>query len=87
MGTVVKVGLFGDIKKLMKSLSKRDMHADMKFICGEGDQQKELDCHRFIIGAQSVYLKDLMKSVPVEHACEIYLPDIDVRYVIANMLV
>ena len=49
--TMVRIGTFGEIKKTMKLLSKRDSHIDMEFICGEN--QDVLKAHRFIIGAQS----------------------------------
>ena len=54
---MVQVGKFGEIKKTMRLLSKRDSHIDMEFICGE-DQEVVLQAHRFIIGAQSRYLRD-----------------------------
>ena len=44
------IGTFGEIKKLMKTLSKRDLHTDMEFVCGA--EKNILKCHRFIIGAQ-----------------------------------
>ena len=50
--TMVQVGAFGEIKKTMRLLSKRESHIDMEFICGE-NQDMILPAHRFIIGAQS----------------------------------
>ena len=52
--SLVQVGTFGEIKKTMKLLSKRDSHIDMEFICGEN--QDVLKAHRFIIGAQSRFV-------------------------------
>ena len=49
---MVQVGTFGEIKKTMRLLSKRDSHIDMEFVCGE-NQDIYLQAHRFIIGAQS----------------------------------
>ena len=51
MGTVVRCGVFGDIKKMLKTIAKRDSHIDMEFLCGANNDV--LPCHRFIIGAQS----------------------------------
>ena len=50
--TMVQIGTFGEIKKTMKLLSKRDSHIDLEFICGE-NQDVTLKAHRCIIGAQS----------------------------------
>ena len=49
---MVQIGKFGDIKKTMKILSKRDSHTDLEFICGQ-NQDDILKAHRCIIGAQS----------------------------------
>jgi len=74
--SLVQIGTFGEIKKTMKLLSKRDSHIDMEFICGEN--QDVLKAHRFIIGAQSRYLKFIMASIPFEtEKTSIYLPDIE----------
>ena len=78
MGATVKVGHFGDIKKLMKCLSKRDAHVDMEFICGP--TREVLKCHRFIIGAQSCYLKSLMLAAETDSICEIFLPEVEKRH-------
>ena len=45
---MVQVGTFGEIKKTMRLLSKRDSHIDMEFVCGE-NQDIYLQAHRFII--------------------------------------
>ena len=59
--TMVRIGTFGEIKKTMKLLSKRDSHIDMEFICGEN--QDVLKAHRFIIGAQSRLVYKVTYSV------------------------
>ena len=55
--TMIQIGKFGEIKRTMRLLSKRDSHTDMEFICGEN--QEILNAHRFIIGAQSRYVLTL----------------------------
>ena len=49
---MVQFGTFGEIKKTMKLLSRRDSHIDLEFICGQ-NQDDILKAHRCIIGAQS----------------------------------
>jgi hypothetical protein len=46
----------------------------MEFVCGQ--DQDVLPCHRFIIGAQSKFLRTLMLSAVSEGRCQIFLPDI-----------
>ena len=79
MSPNVTIGTFGEIKRLLKTLSKRDLHADMEFLCGPANHP--LKCHRFIIGAQSEFLKAIMQaSVSADGSCQIYLPDIDPKH-------
>lgn len=71
----VYMGKFGDIKKLMRGLSKRDTWVDLELICKGNDV---LHCHRFIIGAQSKFLRNLMLSTDSSsECCRILFPDVE----------
>ena len=52
---VKQFGRHGDIKRMMKILSKRRVedHVDLELVCQDG----KLAAHKFIIGAQSQFLK------------------------------
>ena len=53
---LVKIGTLGTIKPLLKVASKRQDHTDLVFHCLDG----KLECHQFIIGSQSTFLKSLI---------------------------
>ena len=81
---MVKLGKFGNIKQLMSSLSSRDdSFLDLDLICKDG---KILPCHKFIIGAQSTYLRQLMLSVEKDggnsdgNPCKMNFPDVEVEH-------
>ena len=84
-GGMVKVGVFGNIRKLMHGLSSRDdSFLDLDLICAEN---KVLRCHKFIIGAQSTYLRQLMLSVENGggsgedgNRCRMNFPDVEVEH-------
>ena len=79
MSPQVSLGKFGNIKKMMKVLSKRDLHIDLEFICGA--QQQVLYCHRFIVCAQSRFLKTVIEEIKVEDdKSKLYLPDIQPQH-------
>ena len=53
---VKQFGRHGDIKRMMKILSKRRVedHVDLELVCQDG---KKLAAHKFIFSAQSQFLK------------------------------
>ena len=77
-GQQVGIGKFGNIKKMMKMLSKRDAHIDLEFLCGP--HGTVLMSHRFIVSAQSRFLKTLMEDLPYEDKYQIALPDIQPQH-------
>ena len=77
-GPQVTIGKFGNIKKMMKTLSKRDANIDLEFLCGT--EGTVLRSHRFIVSAQSRFLKTLMEEVPYEDKFQIALPDIQAQH-------
>jgi len=77
-GQQVGIGKFGNIKKMMKMLSKRDAHIDLEFLCGP--HGTVLMSHRFIVSAQSKFLKTLMEDLPYEDKYQIALPDIQPQH-------
>ena len=90
----VKVGKFADIRKLMEELAPRtDSFCDLELVCGADGQV--LKCHKFIIGAQSSYLHQLMLSVEQDggstdkdNRCRMHFPDVQKEHmeVILNFL-
>ena len=84
-GGMVKIGAFGNIRKLMHGLSSRDdSFLDLDLICADGNV---LRCHKFIIGAQSTYLRQLMLSVENDggngedgNRCRMNFPDVEVDH-------
>ena len=81
MSPQVGLGKFGNIKKMMKVLSKRDSHIDLEFICGA--EKQVLYCHRFIVCAQSRFLKTVIEEIKVENQddkSKLYLPDIQPQH-------
>lgn len=70
---IKKFGRHGDIKRLMKVLSKRNEYIDLYLICQDG----KLGCHKFIIGSQSRFLRLLIESAnPEGDDCTIVFPDV-----------
>ena len=53
---ITKFGRHGAIKRMMKILSKRRVedHVDLELVCQDG---KKLAAHKFILSAQSQFLK------------------------------
>ena len=73
MAARVALGTFGHIKPMLSELSKRRDFTDMTFCCDDG----VLHCHQFIMGSQSVYLKQLLLDadrMEAEGRVTIYLP-------------
>ena len=81
----VKIGKFGDISKLMNCLASRnDSFLDLDLICADG---KILSCHKFILGAQSTYLRQILLSVEifggsseVDNRCKMNFPDVEIDH-------
>ena len=82
---MVKIGKFSDISNLMSCLASRDdRFLDLDLICSEG---KILSCHKFILGAQSTYLRQLMLSIDKfggtseeDNRCKMHFPDIEIEH-------
>ena len=82
---MVKVGKFGDISKLMNTLASRDdKFLDVDLICAD---RKVLSCHKFILGAQSTYLRHLLLSIELfggssedDNRCKMNFPDVEVEH-------
>ena len=83
--STVKIGTFGNISKLMSSLASRDdSFLDLDLICTDG---KILRCHKFILGAQSTYLRQLMLSIEQfggsneeDNRCKMNFPDVETEH-------
>ena len=83
--STVKIGTFGNISKLMSSLASRDdSFLDLDLICTDG---KILRCHKFILGAQSTYLRRLMLSIErfggsneEDNRCKMNFPDVEMEH-------
>ena len=83
--STVKIGTFGNISKLMSSLASRDdSFLDLDLICTDG---KILRCHKFILGAQSTYLRQLMLSIEQfggsneeDNRCKMNFPDVEMEH-------
>ena len=81
----VKVGKFGDISKLMQTLASRDdSFIDLDLICAD---KKVLSCHKFILGAQSSYLRQILLSIElfggsseVDNRCKMNFPDVEAEH-------
>ena len=81
----VKIGTFGNISKLMSRLASRDdSFLDLDLICTDG---KILRCHKFILGAQSTYLRQLMLSIErfggsneEDNRCKMNFPDVEMEH-------
>ena len=81
----VRLGKFGDISKLMNCLASRnDSFLDLDLICADG---KILSCHKFILGAQSTYLRQILLSVEifggsseVDNRCKMNFPDVEIDH-------
>lgn len=70
---MITLGKTADIKSMMMELNKRKSFVDLKFVCEDGD----LYAHKFIIGAQSKYLRKLMANDQSDEEITIFhLPDI-----------
>ena len=82
---MVKIGTFGNISKLMSCLASRDdSFLDLDLICADG---KMLRCHKFILGAQSTYLRRLMLSIQQfggsnedDNRCKMNFPDVEMEH-------
>ena len=82
---MVKVGKFGDISKLMHTLASRDdKYLDIDLICAD---RKVLSCHKFILGAQSTYLRHLLLSIELfggssedDNRCKMNFPDVEAEH-------
>ena len=82
---MVKIGTFGNISKLMSCLASRDdSFLDLDLICADG---KMLRCHKFILGAQSTYLRRLMLSIEQfggsnedDNRCKMNFPDVEMEH-------
>nr|XP_040577641.1 GDNF-inducible zinc finger protein 1-like [Lepeophtheirus salmonis] len=73
----VTLGHYGDIGSLLSGDNSHH-HSDLSFICKDGI---ELRCHRFIIGAQSKFLKTLLLNIPGPSSpAFICLPDVESKY-------
>ena len=81
----VKFGKFGDISKLMQTLASRDdSFIDLDLICAD---KKVLSCHKFILGAQSSYLRQILLSIElfggsseVDNRCKMNFPDVEAEH-------
>ena len=81
----VRLGKFGDISKLMNCLASRnDSFLDLDLICADG---KIISCHKFILGAQSAYLRQILLSVEnfggsseVDNRCKMNFPDVEIDH-------
>ena len=82
---MVKLGKFGDISNLMQALgSRNDSFIDLDLICAD---KKVLSCHKFILGAQSTYLRQLLLSIElfggsseVDNRCKMNFPDVEAEH-------
>lgn len=57
------MGRFGDIRGMMAELAARSTYLDLRFCCDDG----ALDCHKFVIGAQSKFLRRILERTSAAH--------------------
>ena len=73
---VVSVGCFGNITALMNEAYTSRVHTDLELSCDDG----VLHCHRFVIGAQSHFLRALMAAQGHEDCAVVALPGVRLKH-------